>query len=95
MLSSSTEGRISLVRGLHDAVKIHNVLSVNGNNQKWDGGGPFYWVNTSGCLRELSHVILLQDGQGTNGGVTKPHPMMQYAHHTLIYYFFSTSLLPA
>ncbi|KAG1900164.1 uncharacterized protein F5891DRAFT_1227771 [Suillus fuscotomentosus] len=36
------------------------MFSVNGNNQRWDGGGPFYW-----------------DGQGSNGGVTKPCPMMQ------------------
>ncbi|KAG1792353.1 glycoside hydrolase family 28 protein [Suillus plorans] len=35
-------------------------FSVNGNNHRWDGGGPFYW-----------------DGQGSNGGVTKPRPMMQ------------------
>ncbi|KAG2366110.1 glycoside hydrolase family 28 protein [Suillus spraguei] len=36
-----------------------NDITFNGNNQKWDGGGPFYW-----------------DGQGVNGGITKPHPMM-------------------
>lgn len=36
-----------------------NDITFNGNNQRWDGGGPFYW-----------------DGQGTNGGTTKPHPMM-------------------
>lgn len=34
-------------------------ITFNGNNQKWDGGGPFYW-----------------DGKGTNGGTTKPRPMM-------------------
>ncbi|KAG0703397.1 glycoside hydrolase family 28 protein [Suillus ampliporus] len=34
-------------------------ITFNGNNQKWDGGGPFYW-----------------DGQGSNGGTTKPRPMM-------------------
>ncbi|KAF9522645.1 glycoside hydrolase family 28 protein [Crepidotus variabilis] len=35
-------------------------ITFNGNSNKFDGGGPFYW-----------------DGQGTNGGVTKPHPMMK------------------
>ncbi|KAG1802433.1 glycoside hydrolase [Suillus variegatus] len=39
---------------------IGNDITFNGNNQRWDGGGPFYW-----------------DGQGSNGGVTKPRPMMQ------------------
>ncbi|KAG2136606.1 glycoside hydrolase [Suillus bovinus] len=37
-----------------------NDITFNGNNKKWDGGGPFYW-----------------DGQGTNSGTQKPHPMMQ------------------
>lgn len=36
-----------------------NNITFNGNNQRWDGGGPFYW-----------------DGQGTNSGKQKPHPMM-------------------
>lgn len=35
-------------------------ITFNGNNQRWDGGGPFYW-----------------DGQGTNAGKQKPHPMME------------------
>ncbi|KAG1880987.1 glycoside hydrolase [Suillus subluteus] len=39
---------------------IGNDITFNGNNQRWDGGGPFYW-----------------DGQGTNAGITKPHPMMR------------------
>jgi len=34
-------------------------ITFNGNNHKFDGGGPFYW-----------------DGQGINGGVQKPDPMM-------------------
>ncbi|KAG2032936.1 glycoside hydrolase family 28 protein [Suillus americanus] len=36
-----------------------NDITFNGNNKRWDGGGPFYW-----------------DGQGTNTGIRKPHPMM-------------------
>ncbi|KAF8838224.1 glycoside hydrolase family 28 protein [Paxillus ammoniavirescens] len=40
-------------------VKGTNII-FNGNGQRWDGGGPFYW-----------------DGKGSNGGVTKPRPMMK------------------
>lgn len=29
---------------------INDVLSVNGNEHLWDGGGPFYWVNDAAVI---------------------------------------------
>lgn len=57
---------------------------VNGNGQIWDGGGPFYWVSeTTTIVRFLDFLThSSQDGLGTNGGVTKPHPMMKYVDLT-------------
>lgn len=70
-------------------------LLVNGNNQKWDGGGPFYWVNTAVRLRLLPpHLTLLQDGKGSNAGVQKPHPMMVYVIRYHNNSFFSSLVLP-